>query len=30
MSADEVARLIEWVGLDAPAAMTASAVEMFG
>jgi 3-oxoacyl-[acyl-carrier protein] reductase len=30
MSADEVARTIEWLGLDAPAAMTGSAVEMFG
>jgi 3-oxoacyl-[acyl-carrier protein] reductase len=30
MSADEVARTIEWLGLDAPAAVTASAVEMFG
>lgn len=30
MSADEVAHSIEWLGLDAPAAMTASAVEMFG
>lgn len=30
MSADEVARVIEWLGIDAPAAMTGSAVEMFG
>jgi NAD(P)-dependent dehydrogenase (short-subunit alcohol dehydrogenase family) len=30
MNADDVARAIEWLGLDAPAAMTGSAVEMFG
>jgi NAD(P)-dependent dehydrogenase (short-subunit alcohol dehydrogenase family) len=30
MTADEVARTIEWLGLDAPATMTGSAVPMFG
>ena len=30
MSADEVARTIEWLGIDAPDAMTGAAVEMFG
>lgn len=30
MSADDVAKTIEWLGLDCPDAMTASAVEMFG
>jgi 3-oxoacyl-[acyl-carrier protein] reductase len=30
MTADEVARTIEFLALDAPAAMTGSAVEMFG
>ena len=30
MSADEVARVIVWLGLDAPPALTASAVERFG
>lgn len=30
MRAEDVARTIVWLGLDAPAAMTGSAVEMFG